>query len=183
MAKLIYSGIMSLDGYVADENGNFDWAEPDEEVHAFVNDIERPIGTYLLGRRMYDVMVAWESIEDEQPSIKDYAEIWRAADKVVYSRSMEKVSSARTRLERTFDPDAIREMKAAAERDIGVGGPELAAQAIRAGLVDEIHLYVSPIVVGGGTKALPDEVRVELELLAEHRFRDGIVYLRYGTKN
>ncbi|HUF58408.1 MAG TPA: dihydrofolate reductase family protein [Actinomycetota bacterium] len=183
MAKLIYSGIMSLDGYIADENGNFDWAEPDEEVHAFVNDLERPIGTYLYGRRMYDVMVAWESIEDEQPSIKDYAEIWRAADKIVYSRRLEKASSARTRLERTFDPDAIREMKAAAERDISVGGPELAAQAIRASLVDEIHLYLSPIVVGGGTKALPDEVRVELELLAEHRFRDGVVYLRYGTKN
>ena len=182
MAKLIYSAIMSLDGYIADENGNFDWAEPDEEVHAFVNDLERPIGTYLLGRRMYDVMVAWESIDDEQPVIKDYAEIWKGADKVVYSRSLEKVSSARTRLVRTFDPDAVREMKGAAERDLGVGGPELAAQAIRAGLVDEIQLYVSPIVVGGGTKALPDEVRVELELLAERRFRNGVVSLRYGTK-
>ena len=182
MADLIYSAIMSLDGYIADENGNFDWAEPDEEVHAFVNDRERPIGTYLLGRRMYDVMVVWESIDDEQPVIKDYAEIWRAADKVVYSRSLEKVSSARTRLERTLDPDAVREMKAAAERDLGVGGPELAAQAIRAGLVDEIHLYVSPIVVGGGTKGLPDEVRFELELLAERRFGNGVVYLRYGTK-
>ena len=183
MAKLIYSAIMSLDGYIADENGNFDWAEPDEEVHAFVNNLERPIGTYLYGRRMYDVMVAWESIDDEQPFIKDYAEIWRAADKVVYSRSLEKVSSARTRLERTFDPDAIREMKEAADRDISVGGPDLAAQAIRAGLVDEIHLYLSPIVVGGGTKALPDEVRVELALLAERRFGNGVVYLRYGTEN
>ena len=134
MAKLIYSAIMSLDGYIADENGNFDWAEPDEQVHAFVNDLERPIGTYLYGRRMYDVMVAWESIDDEQPFMKDYAEIWRAADKIVYSRSLEKVSSARTRLERTFDPDAVREMKDAAEHDISVGGPELAAQAIRAGV-------------------------------------------------
>ena len=182
MAKLIYSALMSLDGYIADEDGNFDWAEPDEEVHAFVNDLARPIGTYLFGRRMYDVMVVWESIEDEQPAIKDYAEIWRAADKVVYSRSLEKVSSERTHLERTFDPDAVREMKAAADRDLGVGGPDLAAQAIRAGLVDEIHLFVSPIVVGGGTKALPDEVRVELELLAERRFDNGVVYLRYGTK-
>ncbi len=183
MAKLIYSAIMSLDGFISDENGNFDWAEPDEQVHAFVNDLERPIGTHLYGRRMYDVMVAWETIDDEQPLMKDYAEIWRAADKIVYSRSLEKVSSARTRLERTFDPDAVREMKAAAERDLGVGGPELAAQAIRAGLVDEIHLFVSPIVVGGGTKALPDEVRVELELLAERRFGNGVVYLRYGTTN
>ncbi len=183
MAKLIYSAIMSLDGYIADENGNFDWAEPDEEVHAFVNDLERPIGTYLYGRRMYNVMVAWETITDEEHLIKDYADIWRAADKVVYSRSMEKVSSARTRLERDFDPDAAREMKAAAERDISVGGPELAAQAIRAGLVDEIHLYVAPIVVGGGTRALPDDVRVKLELLAERRFGNGVVYLRYGTKN
>jgi dihydrofolate reductase len=182
LAKLIYSAIMSLDGYIADENGNFDWAEPDEEVHAFVNDLERPIGTYLFGRRMYDVMVAWETITDEEPIIKDYAQIWRAADKVVYSRSLEKVASARTRLERTFDPDAVREMKAAADRDIGVGGPDLAAQAIRAGLVDEIHLYVTPVVVGGGTRALPDGVRVELELLAEHRFGNGVVYLGYGTK-
>ena len=183
MAKLIYSAIMSLDGYIADENGNFDWAEPDEQVHAFVNDLERPIGTYLLGRRMYDVMVAWETLDDEQPFIKDYAEIWRAADKIVYSRSLEKVSSARTRLERSFDPDAVREMKDAADRDISVGGSDLAAQAIRAGLVDEIHLFVSPIVVGGGTKALPDEVRVELELLTERLFGNGVVYLRFGTTN
>jgi dihydrofolate reductase len=183
MAKLIYSAIMSLDGFISDENGNFDWAEPDEQVHAFVNDLERPIGTHLYGRRMYDVMVAWQTIDDEQPLMKDYAEIWRAADKIVYSRSLEKVSSARTRMERTFDPDAVREMKAAAERDLGVGGPELAAQAIRAGLVDEIHLFVSPIVVGGGTRALPDGVRVELELLAERRFGNGVVYLRFGTTN
>ena len=183
MAKLIYAAIMSLDGYISDENGNFDWAEPDEQVHAFVNDLERPIGTYLYGRRMYDVMVAWETIDDEQPFMKDYAKIWRAAEKIVYSRSLEKVSSARTRLERTFDPDAVLEMKAAAEHDITVGGPKLAAQAIRGGLVDEIHLFVSPIVVGGGTKALPDEVRVELELLAERRFGNGVVYLRFGTTN
>ena len=182
MAELIYSAIMSLDGYIADKKGNFDWAEPDEEVHAFVNDLERPIGTYLYGRRMYDVMVAWETITDEQHLIKDYAEIWRAADKVVYSRSLETASSARTRLERTFDPDAVRRMKASADRDISVGGPDLAAQAIRAGLVDEILLFLAPIVVGGGTRALPDDVRVGLELLAERRFGNGVVHLRYGTK-
>jgi len=181
MTKLIYSAIMSLDGYVADENGNFDWAEPDEEVHTFVNEVERPVGTYLYGRRLYDVMVAWESIADEQPFIKDYAEIWRAADKVVYSRSLEAVSSARTRIEQSFDPDAVRQMKAEAERDISVGGPELAGQAIAAGLVDEIQLFLSPVVVGGGTRALPDDIRVDLELLDERRFDNGVVYLRYRT--
>jgi dihydrofolate reductase len=183
MAKLIYTAIMSLDGYVADEDGNFDWAEPDEEVHALVNDLERPIGTYLYGRRLYDVMVAWETITDELPFIKDYAEIWRAADKVVYSRSLETVSSARTRIERTFDPDAVRRMKAAEGRDISVGGPELAAQAIRAGLVDEIRLFLAPIVVGGGTQALPDDARVKLELLDERRFGNGVVHLHYRTRN
>ena len=182
MAKLIYTAIMSLDGYVADEDGNFDWAEPDEDVHSLVNDLERPIGTYLYGRRLYDVMVAWETIDDEQPFIKDYAQIWRAADKVVYSRTLEEVSSARTRIERNFDPDVIRRMKAEMERDIGVGGPELAGQAIRAGLVDEIQLFLSPVVVGGGTRALPDDVRVELELLDERRFDNGVVYLRFRTK-
>ena len=182
MAKLIYTAIMSLDGYVADENGNFDWAEPDEDVHGLVNDLERPIGTYLYGRRLYDVMVAWETIDDEQPFIKDYAEIWRAADKVVYSRSVEVVSSARTRIERNFDPDVIRRMKAEVERDISVGGPELAGQAIRAGLVDEIQLFLSPVVVGGGTRALPNDIRVDLELLDERRFDNGVVYLRCRTK-
>ncbi len=181
MAKLIYTAIMSLDGYVADDDGNFDWAEPDEEVHALVNDLERPIGTYLYGRRMYDVMAAWETISDELPFIKDYAEIWRAADKVVYSRSLETVSSARTRIERRFDPDAIRRMKEAEDRDISVGGPALAAQAIRAGLVDEIGLFLAPIVVGGGTRALPDDARVELELLDERRFGNGVALLRYRT--
>lgn len=182
MAKLIYAAITSLDGYVADEDGNFDWSEPDEDVHSLVNDLERPIGTHLYGRRLYDVMVAWETIDDEQPVIRDYAEIWRAADKVVYSRSLQTVSSARTRIERSFDPDVIRRMKLEAERDISVGGPELAAQAIRAGLVDEIQLFLSPVVVGGGTRALPDDVRVDLELLEERRFDNGVVHLRYRTK-
>jgi dihydrofolate reductase len=181
MAKLIYTAIMSLDGYVADEDGNFDWAEPDPEVHAFVNDLERPIGTYLYGRRLYEVMVAWETITDEQPFVHDYAEIWRSADKIVYSRTLETASSERTRIERSFDPDAVRQMKGAADRDISVGGPGLAAQAIRAGLVDEIHLFLAPIVVGGGNRALPNEVRVPLELLDERRFGNGMVHLHYRT--
>ena len=182
MTKLIYSAIMSLDGYVADENGNFDWAEPDEEVHTFVNEVERPVGTYLYGRRLYDVMVAWETIADEQPFVQEYAEIWRAAYKIVYSRSLETVSSARTRIERSFDPDAVRQLKAVASSDISIGGADLAAQAIRAGLVDEIRLFLAPIMVGGGTRALPDDVHVNLELLAERRFDSGLVHLHYRTK-
>ena len=183
MAKLIYSALASLDGYVADEHGKFDWAEPDEEVHAFVNDLERPVGTYLYGRRLYEVMVAWETIDlaGQPPHIRDFAEIWRAADKIVYSRSLETVSSARTRIERDFEPEAVRRLKAAAERDLTVGGPELAARAIEAGLVDEWQLFLAPIVVGGGKRALPDDVRVTLELLDERRFRNGTVYLRYRT--
>jgi dihydrofolate reductase len=184
MAKLIYSAITSLDGYVADEDGKFDWSEPDEEVHRLVNDLERAVGTYLYGRRMYDVMVAWETLPtaDEPPFIQDYAEIWRAADKIVYSRTLETASSARTRIEREFDPDTVRQLKAAAERDIGVGGPELAAQAIEAGLVDEFHLFLSPIVVGGGQPSLPDDVRVKLDLLDERRFGNGVVHLHYRTR-
>ncbi len=185
MAKLIYSAITSLDGYVADEDGNFDWAAPDEEVHHFVNELERPVGTYLYGRRMYEVMVYWEtastSLVDQPASIRDYAEIWQAADKVVYSTILEKTSSARTRIERAFDPDAVRQMKADAERDISVGGPNLAAQAIKAGLVDEFHLFVTPIVVGGGLRALPEGVLVDLELLDERRFNNGVVHLHHRT--
>jgi dihydrofolate reductase len=179
MAKLIYSAIASLDGYVADADGNFDWAAPNEEVHAFVNDLERPLGTYLYGRRMYEVMVVWETLADEAPAMRDFAEIWRAADKVVYSRTLEAPASARTRIERDFDAEAIRRMKAAAGRDLSVGGPELAAEAIEAGLVDEIQLFLTPVLVGGGKRALPDDVRVGLELLDERRFGNGVVYLRY----
>jgi dihydrofolate reductase len=183
MAKLIYPAITSLDGYVADADGKFDWSTPDEEVHTFVNDLERPIGTYLLGRRMYEVLVAWETMDttDQPSSIRDYADIWRAADKIVYSRSLDTVSSARTRLERSFDPDAVREMKASAERDLSVGGPDLAAQAIKAGLVDECHLFVTPILVGGGKQAFPDKVRLKLDLLDERRFGNGVVHLHYRT--
>jgi dihydrofolate reductase len=182
MAKLIYSAITSLDGYIADEDGNFDWAAPDDEVHAFVNDLERRIGTYLYGRRMYEVMRYWETAPsgaDPLPVVKDYAEIWRAADKIVYSKTLATASSARTRIERDFEPGAIRQMKARAGRDISVGGPDLAAQAIRAGLVDEFHLFLVPIVVGGGKPSVPSNVRVKLDLLDERRFGSGVVHLHY----
>jgi dihydrofolate reductase len=184
MAKLTYLAIMSLDGYVADEDGKFDWGEPDEEVHTFVNDLARQVGTYLLGRRMYEVLVAWETLPlaDQPPYIRDFAEIWRAADKVVYSKTLETASSARTRIERDFDPEAVRQMKAADGRDLTVGGPELAAHAFTAGLVDELHLFVAPIVVGGGTQSLPDNVRLNLELRDERRFAKGMVHLRYRTR-
>ena len=185
MAKLIYSAIASLDGYVADEDGNFDWAAPDEEVHGFVNDLERPIGTYLLGRRMYEVMLFWETVSTDAgqaPILRDFAEIWRAADKVVYSKTLEEESSARTRIERDFDPETIRQMKASAEQDISVGGPNLAAHAIRAGLVDEFQLFLTPVVVGGGLHWLPDEAQLALELVDERRFAGGVVFLRYRAK-
>jgi dihydrofolate reductase len=183
MAKLIYSAITSLDGYVADEEGKFGWAEPDEEVHSFVNGLSRPVGTFLLGRRMYEVLVAWEtlSLADQPAVIQDFAEIWRAADKIVYSRTLETASSARTRIEREFDPDAVRQLKASTDRDLAVSGPELAAHAFKAGLVDEVDLVVAPIVVGGGTQALPDNLRLELELVDEHRFGNGMVFLQYRT--
>jgi dihydrofolate reductase len=185
VAKLIYSTIASLDGYIEDEDGNFDWSAPDEEVHTFVNDLERPVGTHLYGRRMYEVMVYWETahlLADQPPHAQDFAEIWQAADKIVYSKTLEAVSSARTRIERDFDPEAVRKMKAAAGRDLTVGGPDLAAQALEAGLVDELHLFVAPVVVGGGKQSLPDNVRLELELLDECRFGSGVVHLRYRTK-
>jgi dihydrofolate reductase len=182
MAKLIYAAIASLDGYVEDEQGKFDWAAPDDEVHAFVNDLERPIRTYLYGRRMYETMVFWETVRsgDDQPAVaSDFAEIWRAADKVVYSRTLQTPSSARTRIERDFDPAAIRRLKESSAGDITVGGAELAGQAMAAGLVDECHLFLGPVVVGGGKRALPNDVRAQLELLAERRFRSGVVHLRY----
>jgi dihydrofolate reductase len=187
MAKLIFSSIASLDGYVEDAEGKFDWAAPDEEVHAFVNDLERPVGTYLYGRRMYQTMVFWESppgvAEQPPPAVRDFAEMWQRAEKIVYSRTLQAPSSARTRIERQFDPEAVRQLKAKAGRDLTIGGPELAARAIEAGLVDEYHLFLVPVVVGGGKRALPEgNVRVNLELLDERRFRNGTVYLRYRTK-
>ena len=183
MAKLIYSAITSLDGYVADEDGNFDWAAPDDEVHAYVNDLERQVGTNLYGRRMYEVMVYWETaLADLSPAEQDYARIWQAADKIVYSRTLESTSSSRTQVETDFDPEAVRQLKSSAPQDISVGGPHLAGQAIQAGLVDECHLFVNPVVVGGGNSALPSNTRLDLELLDEHRFRNGVVHLHYGIR-
>ena len=185
MARLIYSAIASLDGYIEDEDGNFDWAVPDEEVHAFANDLLRPLGIYLYGRRMYETMTGWETeptLAERSPLMRDFAETWQAADKVVYSRTLEAVSTARTRIERDFDPEAVRQMKVSAGGDISVSGPALAAHAFRAGLVDECHLFVVPILVGGGKRSLPDDVRVSLELLDERRFGGGMVYLRYRTR-
>jgi dihydrofolate reductase len=185
MAKLIYAAISSLDGYVADSEGNFDWSMPSEEVHRFVNNLERRIGTYLYGRRMYEVMRYWEtaSTGNGEPSAgQEFAKMWQATDKIIYSRSLENVSTARTKLEREFDPAAIRRMKADASRDIAVSGPTLAGQALKLGLVDECHLFISPIVVGGGTPALPDNVRIQLELLDERRFGNGVVHLHYRVR-
>ena len=185
MAKLIYISIASLDGYIEDEDGKFDWAAPDEEVHRFVNDLARPVRTHLYGRRMYETMVFWESppeLAEQPPFVQDFAQIWQAADKIVYSKSLQTVSSARTRIERAFDPDAIRRLKATADHDVTVGGAELAAQAIEAGLVDEYHLFLVPVLVGAGKRSLPDNVRVSLDLLDERRFRSGTVYLRYHTR-
>jgi dihydrofolate reductase len=182
MANLIYSAITSLDGYVEDDEGKFDWAAPDDEVHAFVNELERPIGTYLYGRGMYETMVFWETVStgaDQPAVIRNFAEIWRAAEKIVYSRTLETASSARTRIERDFEPDAIRRLKDASGADITIGGADLAGQAMAAGLVDEFHLFHGPIIVGGGKRALPDNVRAQLELLDERRFRNGTVHLRY----
>jgi dihydrofolate reductase len=181
MAKLIYSAIASLDGYIEDEQGEFDWAVPDDEVFTFVNDLERLIGTHLYGRRMYETMVYWETVSTggARAVIRDFAEIWRAAAKIVYSRTLQRPSSTRTRIERDFDPGAIARLKESSARDITVGGASLAGQAIAAGLVDECHLFLSPIVVGGGKRALPDKVRAQLELLDERRFRSGVVHVHY----
>jgi dihydrofolate reductase len=184
MAQLIYSAITSLDGYVADASGNFDWARPDEDVHAFVNDRERGVGTYLYGRKMYETMQVWETFgtRDQHPIVQDYGAIWRAADKVVFSSTLDTVTTTRTRLERAFDPDSIRALKETAAADLSVGGPGLAAHAMRAGLVDQVHLYLNPVVVGGGNPALPDGLRLDLELADEHRFAGGVVYLAYAVR-
>jgi len=179
MARLIYIAIGSLDGYVEDEQGMFDWANPDEEVHAFVNGLVRSAGTHLYGRRMYETMVWWET-GDHAGVYGEYAEIWRAAEKVVYSRTLQTVSSERTRVEREFDAEEIGRLKETSRSDIAIGGAELAGKAIAEGLVDECHLFLVPVLVGGGKRALPAGVHAELELLDERRFRSGVVYLRYG---
>ena len=185
MARLIYSTIASLDGYIADAAGKFDWAAPDEEVHTFVNELSRSVGTYLLGRRMYEVLAYWDdppSLDEQPSSVQEFAEVWQAADKVVYSRTLETARTARTRIERDFDADAVRQLKARSDHDLAVGGPELAAQAIKAGLVDDYQLFVVPIVVGAGMLALPRDERIELELVDERRFRNGTVFLHYRTR-
>jgi dihydrofolate reductase len=182
MAKLIYTAIASLDGYVEDEEGGFVWAAPDDEVHAYVNELERSIGTYLYGRRMYQTMAVWESVsgEDEQsPTTGEYARIWRAAEKVVFSRTLAAPASTRTRIVGEFDPFEVRRLKQEASADLGIGGAQLAGQAMAAGLVDELRLFLGPIVVGGGKPALPGGVHRRLELLDERRFAGGVVYLRY----
>jgi dihydrofolate reductase len=184
MARLIYSAITSLDGYIEDENGKFDWAAPGDELHAFVNDLERPIGTHLYGRRMYETMVFWETVSTgpEQPNvIRDFADIWRAAEKRVYSRTLEAVASAKTQIERDFDPQAIRQLKESSGHDISIGGPDLAAQAFGAKLIDECHLFLTPIVVGGGKRALPAGVRISLELLDHRALGHGVVNVHYGV--
>jgi len=186
VGKLIYSAIASLDGYVEDREGNFDWAKPDAEVHAFVNELERPFGTYLYGRRLYETMVAWEKMDtgpDQDPVLREYAEIWRAAEKVVYSRTLDRVRSERTRIELVFEPAEVRRLKAAREHDLAIGGPELAAEAIDAGLVDEIRLLLMPVVVAGGRQALPHAISSELELRDVRRFTAGAVHLRYRVRN
>ena len=183
MAQLIYSAIASLDGFIEDADGNFDWAAPDEEVHAFVNDLERPVGTYLYGRRMYETMAVWDTmpLDDEPDVMRDFAELWRAADKVVYSRTLADVSTGRTRLEREFDVGATRELKRDSARDIGIGGPELAGQALAAGIVDEIQLFLTPVLVGVGKHSLPTTAQLSLDLRDQRRFVNGTVFLRYGV--
>jgi dihydrofolate reductase len=181
MSRLLFAALASLDGYMADADGRFDWAVPDAEEHQFINDLQRDIGLHLYGRRMYEVLVVWETMElDGEPDvIADYARIWRAADKIVYSTSLTEVSSQHTRLERAFDPEAVRRLKAGDGPDVLIGGPTLAAEAFRASLVDEVHLFVAPVIVGGGLRALPADVRLELELTATRRFGNGVVYHGY----
>jgi dihydrofolate reductase len=185
VATLIYSAIASLDGYIEDRDGRFDWAVPDDEVHGFINDLQRPVGTYLYGRRMYETMAGWETdhtLAAQSQLMRDFAQIWQGADKIVYSTTLENPSTARTRIERDFDPEAVRRLKASEDRDLTVGGPDLAGHAFKAGLVDEFQLFVAPVVVGGGKQSLPDGVRLELELLDQRRFGNGMVYLRYRAR-
>ncbi len=184
MARLVFASITSLDLYVNDAHGGFEWAAPDAEVHGYVNDLERSIGTYLFGRRMYEIMAVWETMDtsDEPPEMRDYAQQWRESDKVVYSTSLPEVTTSRTRLERAFDPDSVRAQVEAADRDISIGGPTLAARAFAAGLVDDVHLFLNPVIVGGGTRALPDGVFLDLELVDEHRFANGVVHLHHRVR-
>jgi dihydrofolate reductase len=184
VARLLYVALTSLDGYIEDKNGNFDWAAPDDEVHRFINDLTRPIGTFLYGRKMYETMVVWESIHalpDQSPVMLDFAEIWQSADKIVFSTTLASASSARTRIEEGFNPEAIRRLKSDLNQDIAIGGADVGGQALRAGLVDECHFFISPVIVGGGKHGLQGDLRLNLELLEERRFGSGMVYLRYRT--
>jgi dihydrofolate reductase len=185
MAKLIYSSIASLDGYIVDEDGKFDWGMPDAEVHAAVNDVMRSIGTHLYGRRLYEVMAGWETMDltDESDVARDFAQIWRAADKIVYSTTLSTVSTAHTRIEPRFVADDIAAFKAATDRDLLIGGADLAGQALAAGLVDDIQLFLCPVLVGGGTAALPRGVRMDLDLRDERRFASGFVGLTYRCRD
>jgi len=184
MGRLVFASITSLDLFINDAEGNFGWAEPDAEVHGYVNDLERPIGTFLYGRRLYEMMAVWETWDtsSEPPEVQDYAQQWRATDKVVYSTSLSEVTTPRTRLERSFDPDAVRALVETADHDVTIGGPTLAAHAFAAGLVDDVHLFLNPVIVGGGTRALPDDVFLDLELVDEHRFAGGVVHLHYQPR-
>ena len=186
MAHLIYSAISSLDGYIEDRDGNFDWAMPDEEVHRFINNLERTAGTYLYGRRMYETMMVWETdpnLAADSPLTQDFAQIWQAATKIVYSKTLAAASTHNTQIERTFNPEAIKQLKTTAQQEILIGGPELAAHAFQSGLIDECHLFLTPIIVGGGKQSLPGDVRLELELLEERRFGNGMVFLRYRARH
>ncbi|MGZ8667364.1 MAG: dihydrofolate reductase family protein [Solirubrobacterales bacterium] len=180
MAKLVYSALASLDGFTEDAQGDFSWAAPDDEVHEFVNELERPVGTYLYGRRMYEVMVAWETLADQRPFMREFAEIWQRAEKVVFSKTLERVESDRTRIQREFDPEAVRRMKDSDSGEISIGGPELASQALATGLIDELHLFLVPVLVGSGKRALPIDEQVPLELLGQRRFGNGTIHLHYG---
>lgn len=184
MGKLIFIANMSLDGYTTDKDGDFNWTEPNDEVFQFITDLIRPMHTHIYGRLMYETMMVWETdprFAEESALMRDFAEVWQAADKIVYSRTLEKTSTHKTRIERIFDPDAIRQLKATSDHDIHIGGPDIASHAFRAGLIDEIHLFLFPIVVGGGKSALPNDMKIKLELLEERRFPNGTVYLRYQT--
>ncbi len=185
MANLVYFAISSLDGYIEDTNGSFDWSAPDDEVHGYINDLVRESGTFLYGRRMYETMAVWEtdpSLGASSPLMADFAEIWQAADKIVYSKTLKAVSTRKTRIERDFDPEAIRHLRATARQDIGIGGPNLAGHAFRAGLIDQCHLFLAPIILGGGKPSLPESVRLDLELLEVHRFGNGMVHLHYRSR-
>jgi dihydrofolate reductase len=182
MSKLVYTALTSLDGYIEDDSGNFDWAVPDAEVHEFVNSLEASVGTHLYGRRLYEIMASWQTLDEAAgvpPAEAAYAGIWRGMDKVVYSRTLTEIRTPRTQLERDFDADAIRNLKVVSDRDIGIGGPDLAQHAFRAGIVDELHLFLFPVVVGGGKPGLPKDVRLHLELLDEHRLANGVVHLHH----